>query len=429
MQWVVLGLNHKTVPVEIREKFAMTAESIKSGLRHVGDLPGISEAVVLSTCNRTEMYAVLSSEAGKDSLKEFFLTLSGNTEADAKPEYFYYFTGESCIRHLFEVVSGLDSMVLGESQILNQVKTAYTMALAEKATGTILNTLFHRAITTGKRVRTETHISYNAVSVSYAAVQMAQKIFGTLEGKTALIVGAGETAELTVKNLQGKGLAGLIVTNRHYDRAEDLASRMGGRAVVFDKAFQAADDADIIVSSTGATQYIIKPWDVRQLMNRRQNRPLIIIDIAVPRDSDPEVGDIKGVTLVNIDDLQQIVEDNIKFREGEAERARVIIEEEIASIEERFTYLSTRPVMVSLSDKAEHIRQREMRKAFAKIDGLSEEDLKVLDHMTHMIVRKLLREPMIRLNTAAGTPREVAEKEAMERIFQLSVKEDQDLAE
>lgn len=429
MQWVVLGLNHKTVPVEIREKFAMTAESIKSGLRHVGDLPGISEAVVLSTCNRTEMYAVLSSEAGKDSLKEFFLTLSGNTEADAKPEYFYYFTGESCIRHLFEVVSGLDSMVLGESQILNQVKTAYTMALAEKATGTILNTLFHRAITTGKRVRTETHISYNAVSVSYAAVQMAQKILGTLEGKTALIVGAGETAELTVKNLQGKGLAGLIVTNRHYDRAEDLASRMGGRAVVFDKAFQAADDADIIVSSTGATQYIIKPWDVRQLMNRRQNRPLIIIDIAVPRDSDPEVGDIKGVTLVNIDDLQQIVEDNIKFREGEAERARVIIEEEIASIEERFTYLSTRPVMVSLSDKAEHIRQREMRKAFAKIDGLSEEDLKVLDHMTHMIVRKLLREPMIRLNTAAGTPREVAEKEAMERIFQLSVKEDQDLAE
>lgn len=429
MQWVVLGLNHKTVPVEIREKFAMTAESIKSGLRHVGDLPGISEAVVLSTCNRTEMYAVLSSEAGKDSLKEFFLTLSGNTEADAKPEYFYYFTGESCIRHLFEVVSGLDSMVLGESQILNQVKTAYTMALAEKATGTILNTLFHRAITTGKRVRTETHISYNAVSVSYAAVQMAQRILGTLEGKTALIVGAGETAELTVKNLQGKGLAGLIVTNRHYDRAEDLASRMGGRAVVFDKAFQAADDADIIVSSTGATQYIIKPWDVRQLMNRRQNRPLIIIDIAVPRDSDPEVGDIKGVTLVNIDDLQQIVEDNIKFREGEAERARVIIEEEIASIEERFTYLSTRPVMVSLSDKAEHIRQREMRKAFAKIDGLSEEDLKVLDHMTHMIVRKLLREPMIRLNTAAGTPREVAEKEAMERIFQLSVKEDQDLAE
>ncbi len=429
MQWVVLGLNHKTVPVEIREKFAMTAESIKSGLRHIQDLPGISEAVVLSTCNRTEMYAVLSSDAGKDSLKQFFLTLSGNTEADAKPEYFYYFTGEDCIRHLFEVVSGLDSMVLGESQILNQVKTAYTMALAEKATGTILNTLFHRAITTGKRVRTETHISYNAVSVSYAAVQMAQKILGTLEGKTALIFGAGETAELTVKNLQGKGLAGLIVTNRHYDRAEDLASKMGGRAVAFDKAFQAADEADILVSSTGATQYIIKPWDVRQLMNRRKNRPLIIIDIAVPRDSDPEVGDIKGVTLVNIDDLQQIVEDNIKFREGEAERARIIIEEEIASIEERFTYLSTRPVMVSLSDKAEHIRQREMRKAFAKIDGLTEEDLKVLDHMTHMIVRKLLREPMIRLNTAAGTSREIAEKEAMERIFKLSVKEDQDLAE
>lgn len=175
-------------------------------------------------------------------------------------------------------------MVLGESQILNQVKTAYTMALAEKATGTILNTLFHRAITTGKRVRTETHISYNAVSVSYAAVQMAQHILGSLEGRTALIFGAGETAELTVKNLQGKGLKNVIVTNRHLDRAEALALRMGGRAVPFDRAFEAADEADILISSTGATQYIIKPWDVRQLMNRRGNRPVIIIDIAVPRD-------------------------------------------------------------------------------------------------------------------------------------------------
>lgn len=422
MQWVVLGLNHKTVPVEIREKFAMTAESIKSGLRHIHDLEGMEEAVILSTCNRTEMYAVLSSDAGKESLRNFFLTVSGNTKADAKPEYFYYFEGEECIRHLFDVVSGLDSMVLGESQILNQVKTAYTMALAEKATGTILNTLFHRAITTGKRVRTETHISYNAVSVSYAAVQMAQHILGSLEGRTALIFGAGETAELTVKNLQGKGLKNVIVTNRHLDRAEALALRMGGRAVPFDRAFEAADEADILISSTGATQYIIKPWDVRQLMNRRGNRPVIIIDIAVPRDSDPEVGNIKGVTLINIDDLQQIVEENIRFREGEAEQAKVIIEEEIASIEERFTYLSTRPVMVSLSDKAEHIREREQRKALAKIEGLTEEDEKIIDHMTHMIVRKLLREPMIRLNTAAGTPQEGLEKETMERIFQLDVK-------
>lgn len=423
MQWVVLGLNHKTVPVEIREKFAMPAESIRNGLRHIQDLEGLGEAVILSTCNRTEIYAVLSSDAGKESLRKFFLTVSGNTEEDARPEYFYYFEGEECIRHLFEVVSGLDSMVLGESQILNQVKVAYTMALAEKATGTILNTLFHRAITCGKRVRTETQISYNAVSVSYAAVQMAQHILGTLDGKTVLIFGAGETAELTVKNLQGKGLRSVIVTNRHFDRAQALADKMGGRAVPFDRAFQAADEADILVSSTGATQYIIKPWDVRQLMNRRNNRPIVIIDIAVPRDSDPEVGSIKGVTLINIDDLQHIVEDNIRFREGEAERARMIIEEEITSIQERFAYLSTRPVMVSLADKAEHIRAREQRKALAKIEGLTEEDKKILDHMTHVIVRKLLREPMIRLNTAAGTPQELAEKEIMERIFQLTVEE------
>lgn len=424
MQWVVLGLNHKTVSVEIREKFAMTAESIRNGLAHLRDIAGVAEAVVLSTCNRTEIYAVLSSEDGEASLRKLFLTLSGNTEADGKPEYFYYYEGTGCIRHLFEVVSGLDSMVIGESQILNQVKTAYTMALEEKATATILNTLFHRAITTGKRVRTETQISSNAVSVSYAAVRMAEHVLGGLDGRTALIFGAGETAELTAKNLQGKGLSGLIVTNRHLDRAEELARRMGGRAVPFDKAFEAADDADILISSTGATQYIIKPWDVRQLMMRRGNRPLMVIDIAVPRDSDPEVGNIRGVTLINIDDLQQIVEENIRRREGEAERARIIIEEEIASVEERFTYLSTRPVMASLAYKAEHVRERALRKALAKIDGLTEDDIRVLDHMSRVIVRKLLREPMIRLSAAAGTKEESAEKATVERLFSLDVKED-----
>lgn len=423
MQWAVLGLNHKTVPVEIREKFSMPQESIKNGLRHLEDLPGISEAVVLSTCNRTEMYAVLSSTEAKESLRRFFLTLSGTTEADVKPGYFYYFEGKDCIRHLFEVVSGLDSMVLGESQILNQVKTAYTMALEAKATATILNTLFHRAIMTGKRVRTETQISYNAVSVSYAAVQMAQKILGSLEDRTALIVGAGETAELTVKNLQGKGLRRVVVTNRHLERAQELALKMGGRAVPFASAYEAADTADIVITSTGATQYIIKPWEVRQLMARRKNRPIVVIDIAVPRDTDPEVGSIRGVTLINIDDLQQIVEDNIRFREGEAERAKAIIEEEIASIEERFQYLSTRPVMVSLSDKAAHIREREQRKALSKIEGLTEEDIRIIDHMTRMIVRKLLREPMIRLAAAAGTPQERLTKEQVERIFQLTAEE------
>lgn len=423
MQWMVLGLSHKTVPVDIREKFAMPEESIKNGLAHLAKFEGISEAVVLSTCNRTEIYAVTDGEKGKTSLQKLFLTVSGNPPEAAKPEYFYEYEGTDCIRHLFDVVSGLDSMVTGETQILNQVKKAYTMSLAQKATATVLNTLFHRAVKTGKRVRTETQISYNAVSVSYAAVQMAKKILGGLEERKALIIGAGETAELTLKNLQGKGLTSFYVANRHKDRAQALAESFGGKAVSFHHAFTEAADADIIISSTGATQYIIKPWDIRELMMRRNYRPLVIIDIAVPRDSDPEVAEIKGVTLVNIDDLQQIVEDNIKFREGEATRAKEIIEEEIASAEERFRYLGTRPVMVSLADKAEAMREREFHKALSKIKNLTEEDERVLNHMTRRIVRKLLREPMIHLHEAAGTSQEGKEKEIVERIFSLETEE------
>lgn len=425
MQLVVLGLNHKTVSVDIREQFAISEESARSGLRHLDEQEGIEEAVVLSTCNRTEIYAVLKNGAAKKTLYQFFLALSGNSEA--KKEYFFYFEGEACIRHLFEVASGLDSMVIGESQILNQIKTAYTMALSEKATKTILNTLFHRAITTGKRVRTETRISYSAVSVSYAAVKLAEKILGGLDDRTSMVFGAGEAAELLVKNLMGKGLKKVIVTNRHMDKAEDLASKIHGEAVPFHSALSHADDVDIIVTATGASQYIVKAWDVRNLMMRRGSRPLVAIDIAVPCDIEPEVGNIRNVTLYNIDDLQEIVANNIRFREEEAQRAEVIVQEEIESIEDRFKYLSTRPVMVSLSDKAEEIRQRELRHGLSKIEGLTDEDKKVLSHMTHMIVRKILREPMIHLNEYAGTEWESEDKSAVARLFKLDVRKGQEL--
>lgn len=425
MQLVVLGLNHKTVPVTVREQFAISPESARSGLHHLDEQDDITEAVVLSTCNRTEIYAVLRNEKAKDTLKNMFLALSGNREA--KKEYFFYYEGEACIRHLFEVVSGLDSMVLGESQILNQIKTAYTMALAEKATKTILNTLFHRAITTGKRVRTETQISTTAVSVMYAAVKLAEKILGSLEDRTAMIFGAGEAAELLVKNLQGKGLKKVIVTNRHIEKAEELAKKIGGEALPFKGALSHAEDVDIIVTATGASQYIVKAWDVQNLMAKRGSKPLVAIDIAVPCDIEPEVGNIRNVTLYNIDALQDVVENNIRFREGEAERAKGIIEEEIQSIQDRFTYLSTRPVMVSLSDKAEEIRERELRHGMAKIEGLTEEDKRVLQHMTHLIVRKILREPMMHLNTFAGTEWEAADKSAVTRLFKLDVRKGQEL--
>lgn len=417
MQLVVLGLNHKTVPVGVREQFAISEDSAKSGLRHLDEQEGFKEVVILSTCNRTEIYAVLEDKKYKKDLMDFFLTLSGNGKA--KDEYFFYYEGEECIRHLFNVASGLDSMVIGESQILNQIKTAYTMALAEKATKTILNTLFHRAITTGKRVRTETRISYSAVSVSYAAVKLAEKILGGLEDKTAMVFGAGEAAELLITNLLGKGLKHVVVTNRHIERAEELAKKIGGSAVPFGQAVSSAEDVDIFITATGASQYIVKAWDVRNLMKKRAGKKLVAIDIAVPCDIEPEVGNINNVTLYNIDDLQEIVKENIRLREEEAERAENIIEEEIHSIVERFTYLSTRPVMVSLSDKAEEIRLRELHRAMGKLSHLSHDDERVLQQMTHMIVRKILREPMMHLSEHAGTEWEAYDKTAITRLFKL----------
>lgn len=270
MELLMLGLNHKTAPIEVRERFAVSKQAVRSGLANLNEYEGLSEAVILSTCNRSEVYAVVE-DVGTDlrELKQFLFDLTGNEEnIDA---YLYSFDGEECIRHLFNVASSLDSLVLGEGQILSQVKEAYAMGREAGTTSTVLNTLFHRAIATGKRVRTETRIQYNSVSVSYAAVELAREELGGLEGKNALIFGAGKMAELTIQHLQSRGISRIYVANRHIERARLLAGRFHGEAIPFDEAMKRAVDADVIVTSTGAPHYVIKPWETRQLMTRRRD--------------------------------------------------------------------------------------------------------------------------------------------------------------
>lgn len=421
MQLAVLGLNHKTAPVTVREKFAISQDSLIDGLHHIDEYGAILEAVILSTCNRSEIYAVLDDgDDGKDILRQFLFDLTGNE--DDIDCYLYYYPGDACITHLFEVAASLDSLIIGEGQILSQVKKAYAVARENNATSTVLNTLFHRAISTGKRVRTETHIAYNAVSVSYAAVELAKTVFnGDLSESSALIYGAGETAELTAKNLLGKGIKKIYIANRHIEKAKSLAQKFAGEAVPFDKAFTQAGDIDIVVTSTGAPHYVVKPWETQQFMARRKGRPLVFIDIAVPRDVDPDVEKIKGILLYNIDDLKAVVEDNIKRRGEEAKTARKIIKEEVDELIERFQYLSFRPVMVLLTDKAERIRCREVKRAMNKLDELSPLQERAMENMSRMIVRKLLREPMSKLNSAAGTAQEEFYIEAMEKLFKLDV--------
>ena len=420
MQLIMLGLNHKTAPLDVRERFSLPRQAVRQGLANMNAYEGISELVVLSTCNRSELYAVVNdAESDRPALKQFLFDLTGNEENI--DEYLYEHVDEACVRHLFEVASSLDSLVLGEGQILSQVKEAYALAREAGATSTVINTLFHRAIACGKRVRTETRIAYNSVSVSYAAVELARKEMGDLAHSSALIFGAGKMAELTAQHLLARGVQKIYVTNRHLDKAELLAGEFKGVAVPWQEALKCAVDVDVIVTSTGAPHYVVKPWETQQLMAKRKGRPLFFIDIAVPRDVDPEVAAIKGVTLYNIDALEAVVDEHMAERREEAKEARRIVAEEVRSLEQRFRYLSLQPIMAMLSERCERIRRRELRRIAPKLPELTEEEWRQVEHMSHMIVRKILRMPMMKLNASAGTEEEEFYTEAMRALFRLDV--------
>lgn len=418
MQLVVLGLNHKTAPVEVRECYAFSEEKIKQALLHLHEYEEISECVILSTCNRSEMYAVVDDAADAlPVMQDLFAAVAGRPiECD---DFIFYYTEEACIRHLFRVASSLDSLIVGEGQILSQVKKAYTMARYLGTTSTVLNTLFNRAIAIGKKVRTETRIAYNAVSISYAAVELAKKVLGDLTQSNVLILGAGEMSELTARHLVDNGVRTVFVSNRSYERAQQLADRFRGVAVPFGDFMKCATNADIVITSTGAPHYIVSAWDVAHLMPNRKGRPIIFIDIAVPRDVEPEVAAISGVTLYNIDALEAVVESNLRIREAEAKAAERIIEEGLAELVSKFRYLSFRPTLALLTEKAERIRQREIKRALAKLPDCSPEERKVFENMSKMLVRKLLRDPMIRINEAAGTDKADLYLEAVRKLFKL----------
>ena len=413
MHLTVIGVNHRTAPIDVREKFSISKERMSEGLKSIRNYSDLREAAILSTCNRTEVYTV--TDSFDETAESFILDLVGCVED--VDDYLYKFSGTDCIRHLFRVASSLDSLVLGEGQILSQVKAAYSLAKENSATGTILNTLFNRAIATGKAVRTETKIAYNSVSISYAAVELAKKELGSLDHKKALIFGAGKMAQLTVQHLISHGVDKIFIANHHIERAEELAGKIGGEAVDWSEAMKKAVDVDVIVTSTGAPHYVVRAIQTRELMQRRCNKKLFIIDIAVPRDVEPEVSDIEGVTLYNIDDLEAVVDEHISQRYEEAKQAKKIIDENVEALVDRFKYLSFQPLMASLSERAEQVRLREIHRAASKLSNLTIEEQRVIDNMTKMIVRKLLRMPMMNLNSSAGTPNEQFYTDAMKSLF------------
>ncbi|BCR03498.1 glutamyl-tRNA reductase [Desulfuromonas versatilis] len=393
MNIIVVGLSHKTAPVEIRERVAFAPTAMEKPLREMLALPAINEGVIVSTCNRVELYATSRDAAAAIMQLRGFMAGFHNLAPEELESHLYDLQGEEAIKHVFRVASSLDSMVIGEPQILGQIKTAYGYATEFKTAGLILNRFLHKAFSVAKRVRTETNIASNAVSVSFAAVELARKIFGTIDNKTVLLIGAGEMCELAARHFVNNGVSSVMVTNRTYERAVKLAEEFKGRAVHFEEFAESLHQADIVLTSTGAPNYVLGAKKVEEVIRRRKNKPMFFIDIAVPRDIDPKVNDIPNVYLYDVDDLQGVVQANLKERQKEARKAEAIIEQEIGQFYKWLGSLDVVPTIVSLRKKLEEIRRAELEKTFANLKDLGPKERKSIEALTGAIINKVLHEP------------------------------------
>ena len=416
--FAVLGLNHRTAPLEVREKLSFPDHSLRETISTLHAYEGVESCVIVSTCNRTEIYAVLQEERGVDSLWQFLSGYCGYSAVEMRP-YTYLLTSEDALGHLFRVASGLDSMVLGETQILGQVKQAYLAGLEVDTVSSLMNVVFQHALALGKRVRHETGIDKNPVSISYAAVELARQTLGSLEGRSVLIVGAGKMSELTVKHLLANGVSGVMVSNRSYDRAVELAQQFGGRAVRFDLLYESMLDADIVISCTAASHYVIRAEQMVSVLVDRGHSNMFMIDIAVPRDIDPAVGHLEGVALYDIDSLQSVVDSNLAVRKRAAALAEEIIKQRL----DEFTCaLGTKfvvPTVAALKKRGDEIKERELQRAINRLGELSEREIKVIGSLANSIVNQLLHEPITRLKDYAQTPEGYHFAEALQKLFDL----------
>ncbi|MCF8024514.1 MAG: glutamyl-tRNA reductase [Desulfobacteraceae bacterium] len=390
----ILGINHISAPVELRECLAFSDQECRTAVQELKKRPEISEILIISTCNRVEM--LFTAQDTNEAIKNLkaYITETKSVEESRFESSLYTYCGSMAVKHLFRVASSLDSMVLGEPQILGQVKAAYRNAVNNRGTGVILNRLLHKAFSVAKRIRSETGIGDRAVSISYAAVELARKIFGRLEDKAILLVGAGEMAELAVEHLNRiRSTGALYVANRTFEVGVDLARRFSGTAISFGEIGNTFKSADIIISSTGAPEYVITRDQVRPVMRQRKHRPLFFIDIAVPRDIDPAVNRIDNAYVYDIDDLQDVIEENAESRRSESEKAERIIEEAVLRFDQWYESLDAVPTIKQLRGKLDAILDSELKKTLQSMDRLSSRDIQALERMNEAVVKKILHDP------------------------------------
>jgi glutamyl-tRNA reductase len=416
---IVVGLNHRTVPVDLLERMAVPDASLPKVLHDLAGREHLLEVVVLSTCNRTEIYARCSRfHAAVGDVRDFLGAHSG-ADPDDLAEHLYTYYDEAAVAHLFSVAAGLDSMIVGESEILGQVHDAWDGAVREGAAGQLLSRLFRHAVESGKRVRTETGIGRHPVSISSAAVAVAAEHLGSLEGARVLVIGAGEMGEGVARSLATRGIADVRVANRTAARAKEIASRVGGRAIRLDQLESELLDADVLLTSTASQHVLVERSAVEAVMEQRANRPLLVVDVALPRDVDPGVGSVDGVTLLDLDDLKDYAQRSAELRRREIGRVREILSAELERYRSDRAAREIAPLVTALRAMGEDVRAGELSRFDARLASLSEEQRTAVEALTRGIVNKLLHEPTVRVKDAAGTGRGDYLGDALAALFDL----------
>ncbi|MFF2853938.1 MULTISPECIES: glutamyl-tRNA reductase [unclassified Peribacillus] len=419
MHILAVGINYKTAPVEIREKLSFNEAELAEAMKALKNKKSILENIIISTCNRTEIYAVgdqlhTSRYYIKEFLSEWF-----NIDKEEFSKYLFIYEGDGAVEHLFSVTCGLNSMILGETQILGQVRSSYLLGQKDDTIGTVFNHLFKQALTLAKKAHSETEINTNAVSVSYAAVELAKKIFGGLNGKNVLILGAGKMGELAIQNLHSNGADSITVINRTFQKAVDLAERFNGTPKQLQELQCALVDADILITSTGSKDLLVTKEMMSFINKLRKGRPIFMVDIAVPRDLDPTLGELENVFLYDIDDLEGIVQANIEERKKAAEKIELMIESEIVDFNQWINLLGVVPVISSLREKSLTIQKETMESIERKLPHLSERDKKVLNKHTKSIINQMLKDPILYAKELADEPNAKEQLNNFVKIFHL----------
>jgi len=418
---IVVGLNYKTAPVEVRERVSVHHSRMTSFLQKIRMYPGIEGVVLLSTCNRFEIYAVTTDiETGLNSLKNFLVELAKD-EGESIDKYIYNYSLYPTVKHLFRVVSGLDSMVLGESQILGQVAKAYESSYATGVTNKVINVTFQKALAVGKKVRTETYIDQFSTSISYTAVELAKQITGSFQDKKILILGTGDMSSLTTKHLVAQGASTFIVSNRSWERAKEFAVKFQAQAVPFSDLHLCLEEADLVFSATASKDFIVMADQITKVMKKRKQRSLLLIDIAVPRDIDPKVKHIEGISLHDIDDLREVVDSHQNARELAAQEAEKIISKEMENFKDWHNSLPVSPTIAALQQRGEEIKSTLLDQALPKLEGISPKQEKVIRALANSIINNFLHVPITTLKEVSNTPQGHLYTKVIQNSFGLEI--------